>query len=278
MVCSSCGKLVGVQEERCWNCGRRNPGLWGFGPAIRALGQDLGFTPLVIGACLVLYVVALAMYPGEIRTSGLLSLLAPSGRAQVLLGASGRGPVFEAGRWWTPLSAGWLHGGLLHIGFNLYWFRQLSPVVAQLYGPGRSIILYLGSSVAGFVATTLAAQYLWFMPGFLRGAYITLGASAAIFGWLGALIYYGRRSGSTQLTQQMLGFAIPLFVLGLLLPMVDNWAHLGGFAGGYLLARWLDPLKPERIDHIVVALAGLVLSLLSIVASVVHGFLILRAG
>src|SRR3954468_8904359 len=55
VLCSSCGLLVGVNDERCDNCGRRNPGLWGFAPALRALGADLGFVPFVMTACVLVY-------------------------------------------------------------------------------------------------------------------------------------------------------------------------------------------------------------------------------
>ena len=54
---------------------------------------------------------------------------------------------------------------------------------------------------------------------------------------------------------QAWSWALTLFVFGLFMPGVDNWAHAGGFAGGYLAAMWLDPLKPERTDHVVIALA-----------------------
>ena len=57
-----------------------------------------------------------------------------------------------------------------------------------------------------------------------------------------------------------------------MLPGIDNYAHAGGFGGGYLAARLLDPMKPERIDHIAIAVGCLALSILSIVASVLHGF------
>src|SRR3970040_1401209 len=59
VICTSCGVLVGVNDETCYNCGRRNPGLWGYAPAIRALGGDLGFVPFVIGTCVVLYALTL---------------------------------------------------------------------------------------------------------------------------------------------------------------------------------------------------------------------------
>ena len=268
VVCVSCGRLVGVQDERCHHCGRRNPGLWGWAPALRRLGDDLGFWPIVLGSTVLLYLLALALDPSEMLGGGLLGLFSPSGCSLFLLGSSGGFPVFQWDRWWTVLSANWLHGSLLHIAFNLYWIRQLAPGVAQVYGPGRSVILFVVSGVLGFLTTS----FVWLiMPtGILRGAYLTVGASAAVFGWIGALLYYGRRSGSSEVTRQLLGFAVPLFVLGLLIPTIDNWAHVGGFAGGYLLGRILDPLKPERIDHVVVALVCLLLSALSIVVSVLH--------
>jgi hypothetical protein len=59
--------------------------------------------------------------------------------------------------------------------------------------------------------------------------------------------------------------------MGLLLPGIDNYAHLGGLAGGYLTAMWLDPLKPERMDHFVGAAICIILSALAIVASILTG-------
>jgi membrane associated rhomboid family serine protease len=60
-------------------------------------------------------------------------------------------------------------------------------------------------------------------------------------------------------------------LFGFIMPGVDNYAHLGGFGGGYLSARLLDPLKPERIDHVVIAVVLLGASLLSVVVSLLHG-------
>jgi len=61
VVCPSCGSLVGVRDDKCYSCGRSNPGLWGFGPALRSIGADFGFAPLVIGACVTLFVATLLM-------------------------------------------------------------------------------------------------------------------------------------------------------------------------------------------------------------------------
>ena len=79
---------------------------------------------------------------------------------------------------------------------------------------------------------------------------MTVGASASIFGFLGALVHYGRRTGSSHIGQAGLQYALFMGIMGFVLRGVDNAAHLGGFVGGYLASMILDPLKPERIDHI----------------------------
>ena len=270
VICTSCGVLVGVNDDKCYNCGRRNPGLWGYAPALRALGGDLGFVPFVIGTCVVLFVLTLLGSQGNIGMGGLFGMLSPSRQALFLFGASGSIPVFVAGRWWTVLSAAWLHAGILHILFNMMATRQLAPQTAELYGPGRMVIIYTAGAVAGFALSSFAGAYL---PGFffLRGGQFTVGASASIAGLIGALLAYGHRTGSSMARSHASSYILMLVVYGFLLPGIDNYAHAGGFAGGYVAARYLDPMKSERVDHIVIALVCLAASLLSIVASVIHG-------
>jgi rhomboid protease GluP len=268
VLCPSCGSLVGVKDERCFICGRRNPGLWGFTALLRGLGTDLGFVPLVLWGCGALYIATLAADPEAIGARGLLGFLSPSAESLLKFGASGAFPVFRRGRWWTVLSAGWLHGGILHIAFNMMWVRDLAPTIANLYGPARTVMIYTVSCVTGFLASSLAGRFLFFMPSFLRGAGLTIGASASIFGLLGALLYYGRRGGSALIGQQAKSWALGGLAMGFLIPGIDNWAHLGGLAGGYLTARWLDPLLPERGDHTTLALICLLLSAASILASI----------
>jgi rhomboid protease GluP len=266
VVCASCGVLVGVNDDRCYNCGRRNPGLWGYGPALRSLGQDMGFVPLVMGGTIILFALSLLLSRGEMQ----MLTLSPNNAILFLLGEAGAVPVFQYGRWWTLLTAGWLHGGVLHIFFNVLWIRQLGPAVAELYGPARMIIIYTLSSVAGFALSSVAGEFLWWMPVyFLRGAQYTVGASAAIFGLLGAAVYYGRRTGSSHASRIGLQYALIMGVFGLIFPGVDNYAHAGGFAGGYLTSMLLDPLKPERVDHMIGAAVCLLATLIAIVASVV---------
>lgn len=270
VVCASCGSLVGVNDERCYNCGRRNPGLWGFGPVLRRFGNDLGFLTLVVYGCSTLYAATLlvSLWRGESLMSGsIFSILGPGTGTLFLFGASGAVPVFVYDRWWTVLSAGWLHGGALHILFNMMFVRQLGPAVADMYGAARMIIIYTIAGAAGFLLSSFAGMFLPALP-FLNGAQFTIGASAPIFGLLGALVYYGRRGGSTLVRSEALGYAMTMFVFGLFVPGVDNYAHGGGFIGGYLAGMWLDPLKRERMDHFVGAAICLGLTALSILWSI----------
>ena len=111
----------------------------------------------------------------------------------------------------------------------------------------------------------------------LFGAYFTLGASAPIFGLLGAVMYYGRRSGSSLVQSQAKGYALGFFVFGFIMPGIDNAAHAGGFIGGYLAGMILDPLKPQSITHLAVAFLSLVLTAAAILASVLTLYPYLRA-
>jgi len=272
VVCASCGSLVGVNDEQCYSCGRKNPGLWGYAPLLRRLGNDFGFVSLIIYGCAATYIIGLLLTMvtgGNIMGSGSpLGILAPSQSVQLLMGESGAYPVFGLGMWWTVLSAGWLHASILHIGMNMMAVKNLGPVTADLYGAPRMVIIYTAGSVGGF----LLSSFLGLFPIPLFGAPFTLGASAPIFGLLGALLYYGRRSGSSLIHAEAKGYAIAFFVFGLIFPGVDNAAHLGGFVAGYVVSIWLDPLKPERVNHMVAALVCLVATGGAILASMIRIF------
>lgn len=270
VVCASCGSLVGVNDEQCYTCGRRNPGLWGFAPVLRRLGNDLGFVPLIIYGCAGLYIAGLlltmALGGNIMGGASPMAILSPAGEVQLFLGASGPTPVLRIGMFWTVLSAGWLHVSALHILFNMMWVRNLGPATADIYGGPRMVIIYTMSSVGGFALSTFAGQFG--IP--LFGARtLTMGASAPIFGLLGALMYYGKRGGSSAVHAEAKGYAVALFVFGLIFPGVDNAAHAGGFIGGYLTSMWLDPLKPERINHMVGALICLLATAGAILASMI---------
>jgi rhomboid protease GluP len=270
--CPSCQQIVKVTEKTCPHCGRKQPGMWGYARSIKRLGPDYGFIALVMWGCGILYFAALAIDIPGIRNEG-FNFLAPSGLSLFFLGSTGSLPVFSVGRWWTLLTAGWLHGSLLHIIFNLLWIRELAPGVARFYGGARLIIIYTAATIVGSLLSSVAGEYLNALPAIFHGATLSVGASGAIFGLFGAMVTYGQRTKNNALAQQAWTYAIVLFAFGFIMPNVDNWGHLGGFVGGYLVTKLpgFDPLKREGHNHLIAAIACLLATLLALLASILHG-------
>ncbi len=137
------------------------------------------------------------------------------------------GPAIIGGhQWWRLLTAGFLHGGLIHILMNSWVLFDLGAMVEETYGWARLLVIYIVATVTGFYAS------LWWAPYSL-----SVGASAAIFGLLGAMIAFTLRSRSSMATAYR-GLYIRWAIYGLafgLLPFfaIDNAAHLGGLAGGF---------------------------------------------
>lgn len=267
VVCPECGRLVAASEPVCPFCGASRPAGGGLDGLLRRF-FGLPFEYAVIAVCAALYLLSLALDPTAIALrGGLFGLLSPSPESLLVLGGSGALPVFGLGRWWTVLSATWLHGGLIHILFNMLWVRQLAPAVASAYGTARTALIYVGSGACGFLLSSVMGAWFGNLPSFLRGATLTIGASASIFGLLGAVVYFGRRHGFGAAARQAWTWAVVLFLMGVILPGVDNYAHLGGFLGGYLGARILAPTRPEsRTDRLAAAVV-LVASLAAVLWS-----------
>ncbi len=266
MICPNCGKLISVSEEQCPFCGAWRPGLYGYAPAIQKLfGNRLDMVPLIVMTCIVLYVAALILQPEAIlQTSGMFSILSPGSRALYQLGMTG-GIAWELGWWWTLLTAIYLHGGILHIFFNVMWIRNLGPQVDEAFGPARGFVIFSLAGAFGFLVSNIAGD-LMTGPGVLASS--SVGASGSIFGLLAALIVYGRRTGSQMLTTQLWTWALILFAFGFFMRGVDNWAHGGGFASGWVVAQFM-PLSHERRESLWVQVLALVL-----LATTVVGFVL----
>ncbi len=261
-LCYACGKLNRADASVCFYCGVRQPGLFGFGASIRRIVGDLDVAKLIIVVCAVAYLASLLLDPAAVfRARGVFNLLAPGNRALYELGAAGT-LAWSEGRWWTIFTAIYLHGSLLHILFNMLWVRQLAPPVEEAFGPARLFVIFTAAGAVGFVVSNLT------------GVVLTIGASGAIFGLLGAMVQYGRsRGGSFGLAvfRQYGQWALVIFALGFLMPGVNNVAHGAGFGAGYLTALAVG--HGERGVHAVLAMAllgltalGFLLSLWSIVA------------
>ncbi len=253
ILCPNCGKLISANAEQCIHCGMKNPGLWGMGGIFRQM-FSISFIPVITAICVIFYVLSLLIDPSSIfQIHGFLSFLSPSMAALDRLGMTGT-IAMARGQWWTLITAIYLHGGILHILFNVLWIRQLGPVVEEFYGVARTFAIFTIAGVVGF----LFSNYAFILsPRFVIP--FTIGASGSIFGLLGALVYYGKQRGGAfgmAIYRQTGQWAIVLFVLGFLMPGINNFAHAGGFIGGYLAAALLgfSEKQPERFYHQILAL------------------------
>jgi len=256
ILCPSCGRLTNADAPVCLVCGRRNPGLWGFGGALGTLFRRWNFVNAITALCVVLYLASLILDPASaLRPRGLFDAFAPSDRMLVLLGGAGAVP-WAYRHWWTLLTGVYLHGSVLHILFNLLWIRQLGPAVGELYGPAQLVVIFTVSGALGFVASNLV------------GVPFTIGASGAIFGLLGAMVAYGRKRGGVfggLILRQYGQWALVLFIFGFFMAGVNNFAHAGGFVGGFLSGLALSVAERGREQGFERALAALCI-LLTVVA------------
>src|SRR5688500_12725295 len=256
ILCPSCGKLTGAADEQCFHCGRKSPGMWGLTSVLGDLGRTLPFEKIVVGGCGFLFMAMLAAMAmsGEMpRLFAGFQILPPGNEVLLRFGSSGAFPVFVFERWWTVLSAGWLHGDLIHIGFNLYWVRMLAPATAELYGASRMIVIYTFATIVGFLVSSTVGWWVyiehhmtWLSRIGLGGAPLTVGASASILGLLGAAVCYGHRTGAYSTSRFAWQYAMYTLAFGFSMPRGDHWAHSGGFACRYPADLRLRPARTAR--------------------------------
>ena len=149
----------------------------------------------------------------------------------------------RAGEWWRLITASFLHGGLLHLGVNGLALSAIGPTVEQLYGRLRFALIFLLGGAAGFAASTVFVV----QP--------SLGASAGLFALLGVLLGYAVRerrrlvpASRRAMIQEILMVAGMNLALGLMVPFVDNAAHVGGFGGGLALGMVLRPIRRRSVN------------------------------
>lgn len=144
--------------------------------------------------------------------------------------------LIATGEFWRLLTANFLHVNLIHLLFNSYALWQIGAEVERVYGHRRFLAIYLLSGLYGTTAS------------YALGEYLSVGASGAIFGLVGALVAYllfhrdlfGRR-GRAYLSNMLFIVAINLFI-GISTPGIDNWGHIGGLVAGLLLGFALAPI------------------------------------
>jgi rhomboid protease GluP len=266
ILCPNCRKLISTDESRCPYCGISRPGSWWKNSVWTRvfLGTDQ-LIRTIIYANLGMYVISLLLNPWSTGLSlNPFSFLSPANKSLLLLGATGTIPIDHLHRWWTLVSANYLHGGVLHILFNMVAFRQIAHLVLREYGTYRMLILYTLSGVTGFFVSYLA------------GVSFTIGASAAVCGLIGATLYYGKSRGGVYgqaIFRQIGGWAFGLFLFGLLVPGVNNWGHGGGICAGVILGLLLgyQERARENLYHRILAGVCVALTVLILAWAVVSG-------
>ncbi|MBM3944157.1 MAG: rhomboid family intramembrane serine protease [SAR202 cluster bacterium] len=146
------------------------------------------------------------------------------------------GPLISEGQYWRLFTAMFLHAGFLHLAFNMFGLWIFGRLVEGLFGHLRFVTIYLLGGLAGSVVSYLLNQEA-----------IAVGASGAVFGILGATaaFFISQREFLGKLAQRNLYGILTLaginLVFGFVLPGIDNWAHLGGLAGGMAIGLVLAP-------------------------------------
>ena len=241
-MCPQCRAFITSKDKICPYCNepvgpravdRRNPA--------DILG---GFIPHAHFTTVLILVINLGMY---VATS-LYSLNAgrggPMGIDTITLIDFGAkfNPYLAEGQWWRLVTAGFLHGGLFHIFMNSWVLFDLGAQVDEVYGTSRMLVIYFLANTFGFyVSATFSSA-----P--------SVGASAALFGLIGAMIALGVRHRN-PLGAAVRGMYTRWAIYGLLfsfLPGIDIYAHIGGLVAGFGVAyvagqpRW-EGSMPEKV-------------------------------
>ncbi|SFJ20847.1 rhomboid protease GluP [Halobacillus dabanensis] len=162
-------------------------------------------------------------------------------------------PAIIDGEWWRIATSMFLHIGVLHLFMNMFALFYLGTAVEKLYGTWRFVFIYMLSGLFGGVAS------------FMLNPHVAAGASGAIFGLFGALLFFGVQY--KQLFFRTMGWNLIFIVclniaFGLLVPQVDNGAHIGGMIGGFLATAIVRMPKQKKPQMQIIALVtyGIALS------------------
>lgn len=169
-------------------------------------------------------------------------------------------PLIYEGEWWRFFTAVFLHIGFLHLFMNSLALFYLGSAVERIYGTPRFIFIYLLAGVFGTISS------------FAFNSQVSAGASGAIFGCFGALLYFGiihQKLFFRTIGANVIIILLINLTLGFLVPMIDNGAHIGGLVGGFLAAACLHLPKHKKKLQQLVALFVTTISLSSLL---IYGF------
>ena len=237
-ICPACGSLVGISATRCHQCGTNlnfslaagSKGLSGF------FGGRAPVTTVLLIVNILMFGVTWMAMASAGEGGGLSILWGMGGEPLYRLGESFPYSIFIMHEWYRLVTAMFLHGGLIHIGFNMMVLMDIGPVVEEVYGSARFLFLYTATGLVGFVLSAF-------------NGHNSVGASAPILGLIGLMIAITTKRGGAhmqQLRSRLISWVVSIFVFGFLMRGVDNWAHAGGLVAGFGLGKLFADREPAN--------------------------------
>jgi membrane associated rhomboid family serine protease len=223
--CSNCGNPICPDCMTATPVGMRCPDCAGQRQRVHTM-RSMHVDPIVTYA---LIAVNVLLFLGS--GAGGSFLTGSGGNTRVFLDLALFGPAVDQGDYWRLVTSGFLHSGLLHIGFNMYILYWLGTMLEPSLGHGRFIALYLTSLLAGSFGALLVSPNA-----------VTVGASGAVFGLMGAAFVMQRARGIDTM-QSGIGPVILLnLAISFIIPNISIGGHIGGLVGGAVAAFVMDRL------------------------------------
>lgn len=146
--------------------------------------------------------------------------------------------LIDKGQVWRLITCAFLHGGLIHIFFNMYALKILGPEIEYVYGKIKYLVIYLLSAIAASIFSYIFGPQS-----------VSVGASGAIFGLFGAMLIFGIKHRKQMGKAYMMNILQVIFVnviIGISSSNIDNVAHFGGLIVGALIALLLGERRPLK--------------------------------
>jgi membrane associated rhomboid family serine protease len=243
-LCPACGTLVGSTATKCHQCGASL--TFGMAAATRSLSRLMPTeSPVTYGiltlSCLLYAATLLATIrgsglqaPGGSGLGALMNLGAIDIRVLIKFGASLPWP-FDVRYPWRLIMPTFLHGSLLHIGFNMWVLMDIGPQIEELYGSARYLFIYVATGIGAYIVSGLI------------GTHVSMGGSGALLGLIGVMLAMtmGHKSAAMQmLRSQLIRWLVYIGILGIMMSGTDNYAHAGGLISGFFLGRVMAERPP----------------------------------
>ena len=243
-LCPSCGSLVGVNARRCHECGTNL--TFSMAAVTRSLSRVFSgpapVTSALLVANLLMFGIEWMATTAQGGGGGLSILWGMGGETAYRLGMSSSYPIFFQHEWYRLITAMFLHGGLIHIGFNMMALMQLGPALEELYGSSRYFFLYIVTGAFGFLVSA-------FPYGPWQGSN-SLGASGGLLGLVGAMLAITTKRGGAymrELRSRLISSVVFLLVLGFMGMGIDNKAHMAGLALGFVVGKTFPDRQPMNV-------------------------------